>query len=209
MGRKRAQQPERDVAAMIGATIRRLRKRRGLTLVQLAASTGLSHPFLSQVERGVAWPSVQSLARVADALGVGVAVLAFPAGQGGVSFIPHRAARPVPASEGEPHTVGRRLSNGGRVMSALEIALDGSTWTEAAEHRGEELVHLLAGSLTVEVGGEPFELHRGDTLVFDGMTPHRFRTPRPRSTRALRVLADPSPHAPRAGPGRRLGGGLR
>src|SRR3546814_5614821 len=52
--------PAGDAAAnlRLGASIRHLRHARGRTLVQLAEATGLSHPFLSQLERGLAQPSL-------------------------------------------------------------------------------------------------------------------------------------------------------
>ena len=54
--------------ARLGRQIRRLRHDRGLTLVALAGLTDLSHPFLSQLERGLARPSMSSLERIAEAL---------------------------------------------------------------------------------------------------------------------------------------------
>ena len=59
---------ERDPVAGIGPRIRAYRLERGMTLKQLGAATGLSHPFLSQVERGLARPSVRSIAGIARAL---------------------------------------------------------------------------------------------------------------------------------------------
>ena len=56
-------------AERIGSRIRRLRHARGLTLVQVAESAELSHPFLSQLERGLARPSIGSLEKIARALG--------------------------------------------------------------------------------------------------------------------------------------------
>ena len=52
----------------LGARIRSFRLARGLTLVELARLAGLSHPFLSQLERGLAQPSLGSLRRIALAL---------------------------------------------------------------------------------------------------------------------------------------------
>lgn len=46
-----------------------LRRERGLTLVQVAAASGLSQPFLSQLELGRTRPSMRSLFRIAGALG--------------------------------------------------------------------------------------------------------------------------------------------
>ncbi|MFJ9906177.1 helix-turn-helix domain-containing protein [Streptomyces sp. NPDC101152] len=53
----------------LGAAIRQLRKEPGLTLVQLARLAELSHPLLSQLERGLTRPSMPSLHRIARALG--------------------------------------------------------------------------------------------------------------------------------------------
>jgi transcriptional regulator with XRE-family HTH domain len=57
----------------IGERIRRLRKARKLTLEELARTTALSQPFLSQIERDIKNPSVETLSRICDALGVTLA----------------------------------------------------------------------------------------------------------------------------------------
>src|SRR4051794_26843816 len=77
----------------LGARVRSLRRERGLTLKGLGRLAGLSHPFLSQVERGLARPSVGSVERIAAALDVSVAQLWAPARRGD-------AVRVVRAEEG-------------------------------------------------------------------------------------------------------------
>src|SRR5215213_8250104 len=62
-------QAQRLADTRLGGAIRALRRERGLTLVQLAATTGLSQPFLSQVELGRSRPSMRSLFRIAEAMG--------------------------------------------------------------------------------------------------------------------------------------------
>src|SRR6478672_5067788 len=62
-------QAQRQADTRLGGAIRALRRERGLTLVQLAAATGLSQPFLSQLELGRSRPSMRSLFRIATALG--------------------------------------------------------------------------------------------------------------------------------------------
>src|SRR5260221_1252647 len=54
----------------LGVTIRRLRESRQLSLKEVAARSGLTQSFLSQVERNLTSPSVASLRRVAQAFGV-------------------------------------------------------------------------------------------------------------------------------------------
>jgi transcriptional regulator with XRE-family HTH domain len=57
-----------DVGVRLGSAIRARRHQRGMTLVEVAASAGLSHPFLSQLERGLARPSMRSLTAIAATL---------------------------------------------------------------------------------------------------------------------------------------------
>src|SRR5918999_3412239 len=87
-----------DAAACLGPRVRELRQDRGLTLKALGRQAGLSHPFLSQLERGLARPSVGSVERIANALDVSVgtlwsaprdeAVPVVPAGEGRVAAHP-------------------------------------------------------------------------------------------------------------------------
>jgi len=56
--------------------LREIRQRKKLTLKALATKAGgMSYPFLSQVERGKANPSLSTLQRLADVLGVTVSEL--------------------------------------------------------------------------------------------------------------------------------------
>ncbi|MDT7565916.1 MAG: hypothetical protein QOG76_4540, partial [Pseudonocardiales bacterium] len=53
----------------VGPVVRALRKELGRTLADVAAASGLSVPFLSQVENGRTSTSLRSLQALADALG--------------------------------------------------------------------------------------------------------------------------------------------
>ena len=60
----------RNDTPKVGARVRSLRRERGLTIEQLAAATGLTKGFISQLERDRTAPSLSSIARICDALGV-------------------------------------------------------------------------------------------------------------------------------------------
>ncbi len=61
-----------DVRACLGSRMRALRKTRRLSQESLGERAGLSGKFVGEVERGEKSISVDSLARVAEALGVGL-----------------------------------------------------------------------------------------------------------------------------------------
>lgn len=91
---------------MIGATLRRLRRTRGLTQAQLAKRARVARGYLAQLEAGhKANPSLPTMRRVANALGVPVAALV----EGGVDSM-----KPVHIAERVPR----------RVIEALKAFLE-------------------------------------------------------------------------------------
>lgn len=59
----------------LGMSIRTHRETQSLSLRQFGAMVGLSYPFLSNIETGKASPTVDSLVRIADGLGITVSEL--------------------------------------------------------------------------------------------------------------------------------------
>jgi len=64
-----------DLSRRLGNRIRKLRNQAGLTQAQLAERVEISDEFLSRMERGLKSPSLETANRIADALGVTLAVL--------------------------------------------------------------------------------------------------------------------------------------
>ncbi len=64
-----------DIARELGSRIKNAREATKLTQAQLAEASGLSINFVGLVERGKAIPSIRSLSRIADILGVSLAEL--------------------------------------------------------------------------------------------------------------------------------------
>ena len=64
-----------DLPRRLGNRIRKLRSQAGLTQAQLADRAGLSDEFMSRLERGKKSPSLATAGRIAEALGVTLAVL--------------------------------------------------------------------------------------------------------------------------------------
>jgi transcriptional regulator with XRE-family HTH domain len=66
---------DKDLAATMGHAARQARQARQLTQEQVAAQLGVSSEFYSRLERGLAHPSLETLLRMADVLGVNVDTL--------------------------------------------------------------------------------------------------------------------------------------
>lgn len=69
-------QPDDEEAGReIGPTVRRLRLEQDLSLSQLEASCGVSKGHLSLIENGHTQPSIETLRKITDVLGIGLAEL--------------------------------------------------------------------------------------------------------------------------------------
>ncbi|MCW5964009.1 MAG: helix-turn-helix domain-containing protein, partial [Bryobacterales bacterium] len=62
-----------STAVDVGARVHSIREARGISVRTLAARAGFSPSFVSQVENGQASPSIASLHKIADALGISLA----------------------------------------------------------------------------------------------------------------------------------------
>jgi transcriptional regulator with XRE-family HTH domain len=161
----RAKHPTSASQLPIASAVRARRRRLGLTLQDLAKTSGLSAPFLSQVERGQATPSITSLIAIARALQVDIHYFINPPPS---SQVVRRAKEPEVLETGTP-TRYIRLSGGHteRQMEALLMSIPPGTTAPATARQGEGFYYVLEGELKVTLGEETFVLGPGDTAHFD------------------------------------------
>lgn len=164
-------------AERIGRRIRTLRHARGYTLVQLAAVADLSHPFISQLERGLARPSIASLEKIARALGTSQVELI--AGEDPACDDP--AVCVVRSGDGTrggfAEGTGRLLLPGDRrPFHPIDFAGTNSSWGATFVHDEDEFVFVVAGRIEVELDGEVHVLEPGDSAYAMGGVPHRWRS---------------------------------
>ncbi|GHF05050.1 helix-turn-helix domain-containing protein [Pseudolysinimonas yzui] len=172
---------EPDVQAeRIGSHIRRLRHARGMTLVQLAEASLLSHPFLSQLERGLARPSIGSLEKIARALGSSQLELLSGADDDAEgSDAPVGLVRADEGSRGHyAEGEGRMLVHGDqRRFHPMALAGENREFGDAFSHAEDEFLHVVEGTIEVDLGDRGrFTLGPGDSLYYVGGTPHRWRS---------------------------------
>lgn len=158
-----------------GSMIRRMRKSQNLTLADLAGKTELSLSFLSQVERGIINPSINSLRRIALALGTPVSHF-FDETESINGPVVRKKERRVLVNR-DSRLVYQLLSSDHNhriefLLSRLEI---GAASVESSmAHKGDEAALVLQGEGRFELGDDRFDLKEGDSIYITENTPHRF-----------------------------------
>ena len=170
-------------ALRLGQQIRALRTGAGLTLKSLADRVGVSASLISQVERGIASPSVTTLRLIAASLNVPVAAL-FVDGPIGSNGHMDRAGREVVVRKG--HRKGLHVPRSRVVYELLTPDLNrqiefiwieyepgASSYPEPMSHPGEENALCLEGSVIVTIDGQEFVLEAEDSISFDSGRLHQ------------------------------------
>lgn len=146
-----------------------------MTLVNLAEKTGLSLSFISQVERGLTNPSINSLRKIALSLGIPLSSF-FEEGSSTNGPVVRKGERGVLVNTDSRLTYQLLSLDPNRRIEFLLTRLEvGGTSTETPmAHKGEEAALLLQGECRIELGDEFFDLKEGDSIYITENTPHRF-----------------------------------
>lgn len=157
----------------VGPMIRHARQRAGLTLQELGLRCALSVGFLSLVERGLASPSLGSIATIAEALDLPIsAFLDVEVSNGAVTRDGERSRIAIAGSP----LAYERLSTvfPGQTFDAVRIEVPPGYASETVSHVGEEWIYVLAGHLTHTINQTTYVLKPGDTCHFRGEASHAY-----------------------------------
>ncbi|MEJ2885247.1 helix-turn-helix domain-containing protein [Actinomycetospora aeridis] len=174
------------VVDAIGPKVRDLRQQAGLSLQQLARRADVSAAAIHKVERGDMVPTITTLLKLADALERPIGHFVGDEAPTTVASVVAAGAGTVVADDaGTTRTAITAAPERFRVGGAAVVVDAGAEGTSGGPQAGEELVHLLHGSLEVEVAGERHVLGAGDTIQFPADRHTRWRNPGPAAARAV------------------------
>jgi transcriptional regulator with XRE-family HTH domain len=167
----------------IADKLRTLRLRRSMGLAQLAEHCGFSPAMLSRLENGRLLPTLPTLTRIALVFGVGLDYFFTDPRKRHVVAISRRNERKVFPSD--PKSTSIPWSFESLDFRANERKLNGylAHFHSLPEqkitphfHPGVELLYLIEGELEITIGVEKFQLSAGDSIYFDSLQKHAYRS---------------------------------
>lgn len=153
-----------------------MRLRRGWRQLELARKAGLSASTLSQIEHGIKDPSINSLRRIANALGV--PIFRFLAEEPSRQPVVRRRARQTLAFPGS-RLMYEMLTpdlTGAIEMFFFRMGPGGASGPRPQGHLGDECSLVLSGCMEMEIEGRPHLLREGDSIYIRSGLRHRCRT---------------------------------
>ena len=167
----------------IAEKLRTLRLRRSMALAQLAEHTGLSQAMLSRLENGRLIPTLPTLTRIAMVFNVGLDYFFADPRKRHVVAISRRKERKTFPSD--PRLAPAAWHFESLDFRAHERKLQGFLahfHPLAADklsphfHPGVELLYLIEGELEMSIGVDKFQLSAGDSIYFDSVQRHSYRS---------------------------------
>jgi transcriptional regulator with XRE-family HTH domain len=161
----------------VASILVRERANRGMTIGELARRAGVSNGLLSQLERGMGNPSIETLSRLAR-------TLAIPIGSffESVSAIaddvvhPHTRRHLVLADGSMTYQLLVPDMQGALSMLYIELPPGFTNKDAPFNHNGEEIVFVLSGSIEIHIGDRTRLLEPGDSIRFSSAIDHWYRT---------------------------------
>jgi transcriptional regulator with XRE-family HTH domain len=184
------------VNELIGQRVRHHRTTRGWTLDELADRSGVSRRMLITIEHGDGNPSIATLLRISDTLGVGLPVLVDVERPRAVTVT---AAGQAPVLWRGPRGGQALLVAGTEPPDVVELwdwtLQPGEAHTSEAHSAGtRELLLVLDGQVDLRVGDRTEQLQAGDSAAFAGDVMHGYATPADSATPARFALTVFQPH---------------
>ncbi len=176
----------------VGATLQKLRLKRGLTLDDLSRAAGVSKSMLSQIEREKANPTIAVTWRLANALGIGIEELLS-------SETPDTEAIHVLEPHETPTLPGTHAGYVLRILGPMELAgkyewyeltlaPDGALVSNPHDPGTMEYLTLVHGTAEVEVDGVKKKLKTGGTARYQADRNHAIRNLSKSETKAFLVV---------------------
>ena len=186
--------PDAEATAQaVARNTRRLRTAKGWSLDQLAARSRVSKGMLVHLEQARTNPSLGTLCKVSETLGVSLAALIELHDQPAVQVIePGETVRLWSGAEGSAGDLLAGSDERDHVeLWHWSIAAGDGLGSEAHMEGTRELLHVLDGTLTLEVDGEAHPVRAGGAALFHADRPHRYRNEHKRTVRFVMVVLTP------------------
>jgi len=164
------------VSVNIGERLRELREARNISMRALAARSGLSANALSMIERSKASPSVSTLYKLADALGVSItAFFGSDTQRQQVVFLKADQRSRMSFTRGVFEGLGGEQFVGRVEPFLLTLESNANSGPRSMTHTGHEFVFCLRGELEYQVERQVYQLSSGDSLLFAAHLKHRWK----------------------------------
>ncbi len=178
----------------IGKKIKENRKAKNLTIRELAKLVEVTPSLLSQIERGLANPSLNTLKMVARALEVPLFTffIAPIDTEGLVVRADSRKKMMFPESKNFAYELLSPDLNGAIELALMKLTPNSNSSIEEMGHEGEEAAYVIEGKVDLYLNDEMVTLDMGDSVKILPHTKHKWNNPYDQDAQVIFAITPPS-----------------
>jgi transcriptional regulator with XRE-family HTH domain len=165
---------EQNIGAIIGNNLQKIRSKRNLSLTKLAEMTGLSKVILSQIEKGDANPTINTIWKITSALSLPYSsLLEQPENPAAVV---HKKDLPD-LVQGRYHIFNYYPENAQHSFELYQVEMEPGCVHSSIGHaaKGKETIMVIEGEMQLEDAEETYLLQKDDAFSFDASGPHTYK----------------------------------
>lgn len=180
----------------LGSKIRKLRKARKMTLVELSESSGVQLATLSRIENNKMTGTLESHMNIARALGINLAELltGIDNQESNVDLLSKQEHTDVfvHSDSSSFEMLTTKVLDKKMMPILLKIQPGGSTNPEQASFSTQKFIYVLEGKLEISIADKKYALESGATLYFDASAMHSYKNIGDTLARAICVMTPPA-----------------
>ena len=178
----------------LGKKVQDFRNKSGMSLRELAKRAGLTASMLSQIERNLVNPSINTLKVIAAALEIPMYKF-FMGGGADKNLVVRRDARITlgrPEAEDIVYELLTANVSGSIEFCMMHIPAKNGSHNVESIHKGEEVAYVAQGKITVYINGAAYELEMGDSVLIPPGSVHRWQNSADEEAQVLFAVTPPS-----------------
>lgn len=178
----------------IGKKIQEYRKSKNLSIRELADKAGVTASLLSQLERNLANPSINTLKAVAKSLDAPLFSFFMDSGEHGPLVVraEHRKKLIFPDNENFTYELLTPDTNGAIEFLLMSLAPRTLSSDTAQGHEGEEVAYVTLGTVILSLEGDLITLKAGDSIRIPPFRKHRWENATDERSEVIFAVTPPS-----------------
>ena len=181
-----------SLTKQIGQKLKKLRHENKLSLDQLSAKCAVSKPMLAQIERGASNPTVNTLWKIANGLGVSFTTF-IDEDQPIIKKVNRNEIEPLIEESGKMKVIPLFPMEPGKSFETFYIILDPGCDYQSNPHPDgvEEYLFVEEGSMSLDVDTHSYTICAGESLRFTANYPHYYRNQTNNPCKAMMIIHYP------------------
>ncbi|WP_099192031.1 helix-turn-helix domain-containing protein [Tepidibacter mesophilus] len=178
----------------VGKKISEYRNLKNMTVTQLAKMAGVTPSLLSQIEKGTANPSINTLKIISKSLDIPMFTFFITRVDTNQLIVrsDKRKKMIFPQNNNLSYELLSPNLNGAIELALITLTTNSQSSNETMAHEGEEVAYVINGKVNIHLNDEIITLNEGDSIKILPHMKHKWENPYDKDANVIFAITPPS-----------------